>query len=171
MCENQTWSMFFTLHWGNSLADTCDRNVPDDISVVFSTPSWGCQSSSSIINLPQGAPDPRSHWPVNSQLPLIGLLIGKVTARIPQMLTSNLRGSSSFKTRRALVHKRAGRIHSRAQKNRCERSRTKVELHCWNTFQINGVRLILYAFIMSVCQFWTVKALGEGLISFLKLEF
>lgn len=103
MCETQTWGLFFTLHWGISLADTCDRNVPDDMSVVFSPPSWGCRSASSLINSPQGATDPIFHWPVNRQLASDWIINRKRYSQNYQWWAqsprSNVRGSSTFKTK------------------------------------------------------------------------
>ncbi len=85
---NPNMKSVFHMHWGNSLANTCDRNVLGDMSVVFSPPSWGCHSASLLINSPQD-------WPLTLDFiglstgswPLIGLLIECVTHRTPMMST------------------------------------------------------------------------------------
>lgn len=87
----------------------------DDMSLVFSPPSWGCHSASLLINSPQGATDPRLHWPYNGQLAsdwiINRMCYPQNSQRWAQSPRSNLWGSSIFKTKRTPLYNWARRIH------------------------------------------------------------
>ncbi len=121
---NPNMKSVFHMHWGNSLANTCDRNVLGDMSVVFSPPSWGCHSASLLINSPQDWPtDPRLHWPVNRQLASDWIINRMCYPQNSQWWAQSPR-SNTFKTKRTPLYNWARRIHL----NRCGYCRIKVEL-------------------------------------------
>ncbi len=96
MCEIQTKSLFFTLHWGNSLVNTWQECARRHVRGLFTT----------IMRMPQhlfanqfsqAATDPTLHWPVNMQLAsdwiINRMCYPQNSHGWAQSLRSNLRGS------------------------------------------------------------------------------